>query len=128
MRPSTGRALLHYLVTGGLAAIVDITGFTLLSYIGTPVIPAAAGSFGIATVVNFLLTSHWVFRTRPTAQRYAAFLIGALFGLLVNVAVTYLCVTYLQLPRPLAKTVAIGTTFLVNFWINARVVFRAEPT
>jgi len=49
---------------------------------------------------------------------------GALFALLVNVALTSVGSLYLTLPRVAAKTIAVGATFLLNFWINAHVVFR----
>lgn len=122
----TGRRLLQYLITGGTAAAIDIGGFALLSHARVPLVLAAACSFGAATVVNFLLTARWVFCVRPTRQRYVVFLIGAAVGLLVNVAVTYVGVTYMGLQRPPAKAVAISTTFLLNFWINARIVFHED--
>jgi putative flippase GtrA len=125
-RPNTSRRreLERYLLTAGTAAIVDIGGFDFLSYVRISVVLAAACSFLVSTVVNFVLTSRWVFRTTPTSQRYITFLLGACSGLLVNVAVTSLCMIYLHLPRTSAKSAAIGTTFLLNFWINAHVVFR----
>lgn len=124
MVTSTATALLRYLVTGGTAAVVDIEGFTLLSSTRIPVAVAAACSFGAATIVNFLLTSRWVFRATPTWHRYAVFVIAATLALLVNVAVTYAGVTYLDLSPRLAKVFAVGTTFLLSFWINTHVVFR----
>lgn len=124
---STAGALLRYLMTGGTAAAVDIGGFALLSWTRVPLVFAAACSFGAATVVNFLLSSRWVFRATPTQRKYLVFLMGAVLGLLVNVGLTYIGIMYLELPRTPAKALAIGTTFLLNFWINARVVFRTEP-
>ena len=115
-----------YLLTGGAAASVDIGGFALLSSVQMPVVPAAACSFWVATLVNFMLSSRWVFRATANRQRYVLFLIGALIGLLINVAITSVCVIFLNLPRVTAKTIAIGITFLVNFWINARFVFRED--
>jgi putative flippase GtrA len=123
--PDTARKLVRYLFTGGTAAIVDIGGFGLLSFLQTPIIVAAACSFCMAMVVNFLLTSRWVFRAAATGQAFAFFLMGALFGLLVNVALTSVGVIYLDLPRIFAKTIAVGATFLLNFWINTR-IFRDE--
>ncbi len=86
MRPNCGR-LLGYASTGGTAAIVDIGGFRLLSTVGTHVIIAATCSFCVAAVVNFLLTSRWVFHVRATGRGFFLFLMGATAGLLVNVAV-----------------------------------------
>lgn len=125
---SSARALLQYLFTGGTAAAFDVAGFALLSSSRVPIVLAAACSFAVATVVNFLLTSRWVFRATPTRHRYFVFLLGAVSALMVNVALTYVGMTYLVLPPVVAKTFAIAMTFLLNFWINSRVVFRKEWT
>lgn len=124
---STGRALLRYLITGGTAAVVDIEGFTLLLSARVPLVLAATCSFVAATVINFLLSSRWVFRSTPTRRRYLSFLIGAVVGLLVNVAATYIGIEHLGLLPTPAKVLAIAMTFLMNFWINARFVFRTKP-
>ncbi len=120
----TPRALLQYLVTGGTAAVVDIQGFALLCSAGVPVPAAAACSFAVATIVNFVLTSRWIFHATPTRRRYLAFLAGACIALILNVALTTVGAIYLGLPSVIAKAAAIAATFLLNFWINLRVVFR----
>jgi len=120
--------LVRYLFTGGAAVVVDIGGFQLLSLARIPVVVAASSSFALATAVNFLLTARWVFRIRANAWRYVLFLLGAALGGLVNVILTTVGVTYLEFPGVLAKTVGIGLTFLLNFWINAAVVFRPYST
>jgi putative flippase GtrA len=117
---------MRYLLTGGTAAIVDIGGFGLLSSVRIPTILAAASSFCVASVVNYLLTSRLVFRATATSQGFVMFLMGACLCLPVNVAVTSLGMSYLGLPRAVAKTIAIGATFLLNFWINTRFVFDRE--
>jgi putative flippase GtrA len=121
--PENRRKLLGYAMTGGTAALVDIGGFRLLSSVSTPIIVAATCSFCVAAVVNFLLSSRWVFRAPATGGAFLVFFLGASLGLLVNVSVTTFGASYLDLPRTLAKTVGVGTAFLVNFWINANVVF-----
>jgi putative flippase GtrA len=123
----TGRKLLRYAFTGGGAAIVDVGGFALMASVKMPVIAAAVCSFCAAAIVNFLLSSRWVFRTEATLQGFSLFVTGALMGLLVNVSITSLGVLYLALPRTVAKTIAVGTTFLLNFWINCRLVFGNAP-
>lgn len=115
--------LLRYAVTGGSAAIVDVGGFALLAALRMPVVLAATCSFLAATVVNFLLSSRWVFYKRATVRRYGSFLSGSLFSLLVNVTVTSICDVYLEAPRGVSKIVAVGVTFLFSYWINARLVF-----
>jgi putative flippase GtrA len=118
--------LSRYLLTGGAAAVVDIGGFAFLSAIHIPVVLAAACSFLVATLVNFFLGARWVFGAPANLQGYMLFLSGAMFGALVNVTLTAVGVTYLDLPRIAAKVIAVAVTFMANFWINALVVFRAR--
>lgn len=113
----------RYALTGGAAAVVDVGGFALLAASGVQVVPAATCSFLAATVVNFLLTSRWVFSQRATVRRYALFLPGTLLSLVVNVTITSICAIELGLPRGISKVVAVGMTFLLSYWINARFVF-----
>jgi putative flippase GtrA len=116
--------LLRYFFTGGIAAIVDAGGFSLLYQSGVLALPAAVSSFSIAAIVNFLLTSRFVFRQRATIRRFTLFLVAALFGLTVNVGVTMLTIMYLGLDPRLSKIVGIGTAFLINFLLNLCIVFR----
>jgi putative flippase GtrA len=118
--------LSRYLLTGGAAAVVDIGGFAFLSAIHVPVILAAACSFLMATVVNFFLSARWVFGGPTNLQTYVLFVSGAMFGAFVNVTLTTVSITNLDLPRVVAKTAAVAMTFMFNFWINALVVFRAR--
>lgn len=118
------RGLARYTLTGGAAAVVDIGGFACLSLTTMPAILAATCSFLAATIVNFVLTSRFVFQARVTVTRYFSFLAGSLFSLLVNVSLTSAGVPLLSVTRTEAKTVAVGITFLLSFWINTRFVFQ----
>ena len=123
---ATFKRLLLYILTGGTAAIVDIGGFGLLCAGNMPVVLAAAFSFCTSAIVNFVLTARYVFKATATPQRFAVFFPAALVGLVINVLVTTICATYFSLPRLLAKTIAIGITFLLSFSINEYFVFRYE--
>jgi putative flippase GtrA len=116
--------LFRYFFTAGVAAIVDVGGFAVLCAVAVPIAVAAVSSFCLATVVNYLLTSRYVFKQAPTIQAYGLFFVGAIGGLLVNVAVTLTGSLYFGILPVLAKLLGVGTAFLVNFWLNLRVVFR----
>lgn len=120
----TVRRLFLYLLTAGAAAVVDIGAFALLSATRMSVIPSAGCSFCTAMGMNFLLTTRFAFRARASRRNFALFVMGAAVGLLVNVTLTSAAVIGWNKPRIIAKTIAIGATFLLNFWINARFVFR----
>ncbi len=122
----TGRVgqLIRYSATGGLAAAVDLCGFVLLERAGLGVGQAAALSFLVATIVNYLLTARFVFAQTPTTRGYGRFLLAALTGFGVNVGVTVLVLRLFCLPPVLSKAIGIGMAFFINFTLNALFVFR----
>lgn len=116
--------LLGYGLTGGLAACVDIGGFHLLAPHLPGVWPAAALSFALAAAVNYRLSSAWVFKSQwRSLSRAALFLGAACVGLVVNTALTWALATRWALHPTLAKAGGVATAFLLNFTLNARVVF-----
>lgn len=115
---------LGYFLTAGMAAIVDTSGFAVLMRAAVPLALAAMLSFGVAAVVNYLLTSRIVFQRRPTFKGFGAFLMGALVGFAINVGVTILAATQFNLSPVLAKVLGVGLAFFANFLINLLIVFR----
>jgi putative flippase GtrA len=116
--------LVRYGVTGGIAAVVDAGGFALLLEVGLAVAIAGTLSFCIAALVNYGLSSRFVFARSATTRGFALFFTAALIGLSVNLGVTLLGVYWVGLPPIVAKIIGIGTAFLVNFALNLLVVFR----
>jgi putative flippase GtrA len=116
--------LFRYFFTAGTAAIVDVGGFALLCFVSVPIAASAISSFCLATIVNYLLSSRRVFDQTPTMRGFATFYAAAVGGLLVNVSLTLVGSLYLGIAPVLAKIIGVGTAFLVNFWLNLRIVFR----
>lgn len=116
--------LVRYFFTAGMAAIVDVGGFALLRLTLTPIAISAIVSFCIAAIVNYLLSSRYAFNQSPSLRGFGLFLVAAIGGLLVNVLVTLVGSLYLGIEPVLAKVIGIGSAFLLNFWLNLRVVFR----
>jgi putative flippase GtrA len=121
---------LGYTLTGGLAAGVDIGGFHWLAPRLQPLLLAAALSFVLAAMVNYTLSSLWVYRCRWRSMRRAALFLGfACVGLGVNAGVTWWLASTLPLHATLAKVGGVATAFGINFWMNTRLVFaRAGPS
>jgi putative flippase GtrA len=119
--------LLQYAVTGGIAAVVDTGGFVLLVTAKVSIVVASCLSFCIAALVNYNLSSQFVFNREATVRGFLPFMAAALFGLMVNTGVTLLGVFLVRLPPPAAKVMGIGIAFFVNFLINWRIVFRSTP-
>ena len=125
--PPSLRRLGGYVLTGGSAAAIDLGIFAALSHGPLPIPVAAACSFCIAAVENYVMTSLFVFRTSLSAKRLASFFLFALIGLGVNVSVTVLSITMAQLGPIVAKILGIGVAFFMNFWLNSVIVFRHRP-
>lgn len=114
--------LMRYGLTGGLAAIVDLGGFSVMLALGMFLPVAATLSFLIATVVNYLLSASFVFENTISARGYLRFLMFASLGLLMNVAVTILA-DAAGLAAVMAKLVGIAIAFGGNFLLNLAFVF-----
>jgi putative flippase GtrA len=117
--------LLRYFLTAGTAAIVDVGGFAVLCLTAIPIAVSAVTSFCFAAAVNYLLSSRFAFNQAPTPRGFGVFLVAAAGGLIVNVSVTLGVSHYMGIAPVLAKVLGIATAFLLNFWLNLTIVFRA---
>ncbi|MFP4273497.1 MAG: GtrA family protein [Paracoccaceae bacterium] len=117
------RRVLRYAATGGTAALVDLGGLALLLAAGLPLAGAGLLSFLLALLVNFGLSSRFVFGVPISLHRLPAFALGAAIGLSVNMGVT-LFIAGLGVAPLLAKTVGIAVAFAVNYGVNARFVYQ----
>jgi|GEM_PF-1066739 len=115
-----------YIVTGGIAATVDLVGFRLLIICGLPLGASAILSWLIAVIVNYNLTSRFVFKLVPSRGNGLLFLLVAGIGLSINSSVTILCVEHFEILPSLAKVIGIGTAFGFNFLLNVLIVFRRK--
>lgn len=120
------RKLVRYFFTAGSAAVVDVGGFAILRMTSMPIAISAVVSFCIAAAVNYLLSSRYAFHQVPSLQGFGLFFVAALGGLTVNVLVTLAGSLYLGIMPVLAKIIGVGISFLVNFWLNLRVVFKTS--
>jgi putative flippase GtrA len=116
----------RYVMTGGTAAIIDLSVFAALHRVGVPIPIAASASFCIAAVVNYTLTSIFVFKTRLSARGFGLFFSVALLGMSINVGVTVAGSAFTPLGPILSKVAGIGVAFLFNFWLNSTFVFKSR--
>lgn len=125
-KPGTGliQKFARYGVTGGIAAIVDLGGFIGLHGMGMSVPLAAALSFLVAAVVNYLLSARFVFSADARLAGFLLFLGVAAIGFAINVSVTSLAQLWLGLAPWVAKLTGIGCAFVINFAMNTGIVFR----
>ena len=144
---AAARALIAQLakfgVVGGVAYVIDVGLFNLLSYVGSPPLldgqPLLAKivSTGVATVVAWLGNRYWTFRhsRRPDrAREFVLYLGMCMIGLLIALSCLWVLHYVLGFTSPLADNIsanviglAAGTAF--RFWAYKRFVFthQAQP-
>ncbi|HEY2050617.1 MAG TPA: GtrA family protein [Caulobacteraceae bacterium] len=140
----------RYILTGASAAVVDVTIFNILHAggAGLSVVAAASCSFCVAAIVNYTLSSIFVFGHALSVRQLARFFVIAVVGMTVNVGVTGVADALAPFPAMVAwgagvaglppsllepyapdlgKICGIGVAFLFNFYMNNTVVFRERP-
>lgn len=121
------RLLGRYFLVGGAAACVDIGLFLLFAKgLGLPYLRVAAATFVIATLVNYILSVRFVFRS---GQRFGrrweialVYLVSGV-GLALNQAILFACVEWVHLGLLLSKLAATGTVFFWNYLARRFFVF-----
>jgi putative flippase GtrA len=119
-----------FALVGLVNTAVDFAVFSFTHlYVGLPIIVAnvlawivaVSGSYVMNTLVTFAAESEGKLR----AKTYVGFAGSQLGGLVANTATVFLASKFMHVL--LAKTLAIGVTFLVNFTLSHFVVFRPRP-
>ncbi len=120
--------LVRYFFVGGTAAAIDLALFALgAKVMGLPYLPVAAGSFVVATLVNYLLSVRHVFESGARFRKHEeiglVFAVSAL-GLAVNQTILWLAVEQVGMELILAKICATGAVFFWNYAIRRYYIFR----
>lgn len=122
-----GGPMLRFALVGCLNAALDLAVFAALFYLAAwPALAAHAAGFGVAVVNSYLLNKRWTFRDRSRAaeawRRGVLFFLVALGGLGLSSLAIWLAMAWI--PALAAKVLAIGVTFVWNYVVSRRVVFR----
>jgi putative flippase GtrA len=121
------KRIARYFLVGGAAALVDIGLFMLFAgYFAMPYLRVAAGSFIVATLVNYLLSVRFVF---VSGQRFGkrweialVYLVSAI-GLGINQAILAVAVEVAATGLLAAKLTATGIVFFWNYFARRLLIF-----
>ena len=107
---------------------IDLAFFSLFFFVlGWHLLLANAGGFVIAASCSYLMNKTWTFADSSAGgeavRRGAAFLAVATGGLAIGSLIIWLAA--MVLPPLLAKLTSMGGTFLWNFTVSRRWVFKA---
>ena len=117
----------RFIVTGGLAAIVDFGLYVALLAAGLHVNVAKTISFVAGTATAYLINRRWTFQAAPSKVRFIA--VMALYALTyaVQVGINYLFyMAWDEKPWrvPVAFVIAQGTATVINFVGQRAVICR----
>ncbi len=120
----------RFIITGGLAAVVDFGLYVLLlSAAGLNVNVAKTISFIAGTTTAYLINRRWTFQAPPSRARFIA--VCALYALTYAVQVGINYIFYMQFENqpwrvPVAFVIAQGTATVINFIVQRSVIFRLK--
>jgi putative flippase GtrA len=119
--------VVRFIVTGGLAAVVDFGLYLTGLAAGLNVNVAKSLSFVVGTVAAYLINRRWTFRAPPSTARFGAVMLLYALTYTVQVGINYIFYTqFAEHPWrvPVAFVIAQGTATVINFIVQRTVIFR----
>jgi putative flippase GtrA len=124
--------LIRFLISGGLAAVVNLSVLYILTdWFGWWYLTSATVSFFVSILVGFMLQKFWTFNHHqnhhPTHKQFLLYLIWMLLYLGLNIGLMYLLVDGFDLNYLVSQFITSGGLATLSFFVYSRVVFIIKP-
>jgi putative flippase GtrA len=124
---SLGTQIWRFVLTGGLAAVVDFGLYVALLAAGLHVNLAKTLSFIAGTTTAYLINRRWTFQAPPSKKRFVAVVVLYAVTYAVQIGINYFF--YMEFEDqpwrvPVAFVIAQGTATVINFIVQRLVIFR----
>ena len=120
--------LFLYLIVGGLATIVEWTGFWIFfDMLHIQYLLATALAFVFSTFANWFFGRLLVFRGKQNQsllKELASIYLTSLGGLLLNLAIMYVMVDFIGIWEMFAKITATILVFSYNYLIRKKLIYK----
>lgn len=125
---STFLQLFRYGFVGGIAFIVDYgTLYICTEFVGIHHLVSAAMAFIFGLIVNYLLSTTWVFASRTQKSKWVEFVIFTIIGIIglgLNEIIIYIGTDVFGIHYMLSKLISTATVFFWNFFARKIVLFK----
>lgn len=120
--------LFRYCFVGGFAFIVDAGGlYVLTEFAGLYYLLSASISFILGLIVNYLLSTAWIFKKSKLANRWTEFVIYSAIGVVglgLNALFLWIFTDCLQIYYMLSKIITAALVMLWNFFARKIILFK----
>jgi len=121
--------LIRFVLTGGLAAVVDFGTYQVMLHLGLYIHLAKAISFVLGTTTAYVLNRRWTFQAAGGGKQFAS--VFGLYALTfaVQLGVNALVLTFVPESfwgTTIAYVVAQGAATVINFIVQRTVIFRTS--
>ncbi len=120
--------LMRYIVVGGVSFVVDWgLLFVLTEFAGLHYLISATLSFLAGLVVNYVLSTYWIFRHSKLSSKWAEFIIYSMIGVIglgLNNLFLYLLTDKVGFHYMFSKIIVAAVVMLWNFFARKLILFK----